>query len=257
MKKEVQYMVVIFNTSLKGGVGKTTYNAVMATYLAEKGLKTLVIDLDPQANLTTMLGMKSSPKSYLNGINQRDLREVIQPIRENLDIIVGHESISELPNVLTLLKQQEKATYLDKFLEPIKADYDYILIDSVPSRSLLLVNVLAMTDYVYALFEASPFGVKSLEDLSNYISVTRNKYDLDVMFLGVIQYGYNKNSRNMNKIVESLEPAMREAMLENVIYKRERASVWANGITLDSYHDKNCYDMFKVTIDEQLDHINE
>lgn len=249
-------MTVIFNTSLKGGVGKSTYNAVMATYLAEQGNKVLAIDLDPQGNLTHMLNGVVDTRVFNRCLRNGDLKPAIQPVTVNMDLLSGGTLVAYLGDTLQLIKKDDKIFYLDNLITPLKGDYDYIIIDSVPTRGIILDNLLAASDYVYAIFEVSNFGVTSLYDISDYIQTLKSKYIVNCSFLGVIMYGYVKTNRNQNKILSELEPAIKEAILDNSISMRARAGAWASGIELEGYHNQQCYSMYKNVIDEQIEQVN-
>ena len=149
--------IAIFNQ--KGGVGKTTTNINLAACLALKGKKTLVLDIDPQGNTTSGLGVskRGLEDTVYNILVDKgyDIRNaIIKTDVENLDLIPASVDLAGAEVELVQVDQRETA--LKKGLEQIKGDYDYIFIDCPPSLGLLTINSLAAVDSV--LIPIQPAG---------------------------------------------------------------------------------------------------
>ena len=166
---------VISISNHKGGVGKTTSVVNIGAGLAYKGRKVLLIDLDPQANLTISFGASESEHSvydaFTNGENLKPVN-----IRNNLDIIPSSSELAAAEIELNTETGQEKN--IAKLIEPIRNDYDYIIIDCPPSLGLLTLNAFAASDEVIIPIQPHFLAVKGLAkiiEVVNNIKLTINK----------------------------------------------------------------------------------
>ena len=141
----------------KGGVGKTTTTATVGAILANKGFNTLVVDLDPQANLTRSL-LKSEPQTTIYEALTKKIETPVINVRENLDIIPSGLQLAKVEIEISGAFRRENK--LQGILNPLRDKYSYILIDCPPSLGLLLINALvASTNLVIPVTpEALPTG---------------------------------------------------------------------------------------------------
>src|SRR4051812_33378268 len=156
---------VIAIMNQKGGVGKTTTTLNLGAALAERGKRVLLVDLDPQANLTLGLGRRAADLSEsiyeLLTDPKADVAKLIVPTQwERLHLIPSHIDLSGAEIEMVTMIGRE--TRLSKSLDSIRANYDYILIDCLPSLSLLTVNAMAAATEVFVPLQAHPFALEGL-----------------------------------------------------------------------------------------------
>ena len=140
---------IITVTNQKGGIGKsTTAHQLGAGYSIIKGLKVLMIDLDPQANLTIATGVKRDmPNSYDLLMLKKTPQEVIQSISDKLDIILASNQLSR---VAIELDKTGKEYRLKEVLAPVKDKYELIIIDTPPALGILTINALTIAKRIHA-----------------------------------------------------------------------------------------------------------
>ena len=184
---------VIAITNQKGGVGKTVTSACLGACLAKEGKKVLIVDFDPQGNLTKGLGYRD-PQSYkhslkealFNEINELEIikEDYIIHTEEKFDIIPSNISLSgadiQLSNVMS------RETVFKRVLSHFKNDYDYILIDSNPALNLFTINSLTAADSVIIPVQAEPFATDGLFDLMRTISSAQKQLNPDLKVDGIL-----------------------------------------------------------------------
>ncbi|SDB64690.1 ParA family protein [Butyrivibrio sp. INlla16] len=176
---------VIAVANQKGGVGKTTTTASLGIGLARKGKKVLLIDADPQGNLTECLGFQEPDemkvtiadafKKLLNEQNEEKVnpQDYIIHNDEGVDLIPANISLADIELMMVAVTGRE--FILEDFVEPILGDYDYILIDCMPSLGIITVNALAAADSVLIPVKAEYLPVKGLVQLLKSINRTQKR----------------------------------------------------------------------------------
>lgn len=176
-------------SSQKGGTGKTSTAITLAAGVARKGKKTLVVDVDSQANASKVL-LKDYPKL---GAEETVYRTIIErkplPFHEthipNLSIVPSHILLSNTDIVLTTAIDHREAR-LQKALAPVKEDYDYIFIDCPPALSWLTINALTASDQVVVVVSPGYFELDSLVQISKTISEVRGFFNPDLALAGFL-----------------------------------------------------------------------
>jgi chromosome partitioning protein len=168
----------------KGGVGKTTSAINLAACLAEAGERALVIDLDPQANATSGLGMRANGASSYDLLDGAPLAELAKPTRwENLFLV---PSRPELAGAAVELSQREGG---DRYLAQALADvegYDFVLLDCPPSLGPLTVNALAAADRVVVPVQAEYYALEGLAQLVQSIDLVKSRLNPKLAIAGVL-----------------------------------------------------------------------
>lgn len=182
----------------KGGVGKTTTTATVGAILANKGFNTLVVDLDPQANLTRSL-LKSEPQTTIYEALTKKIETPVINVRENLDIIPSGLQLAKVEiEIAGAFRRENK---LQGILNPLRDKYSYILIDCPPSLGLLLINALvASTNLVIPVTpEALPTG--GLNMIKDVFTMVRDEANKSLEFSAIIITRWD-GRRKVNRSVE-------------------------------------------------------
>lgn len=199
---------IIAFANQKGGVGKTTTCINVATYMALMGKKILILDLDPQGNATSAVGINKTKelKTIYDLIDgESSYEDVIQQtIVENLYIIPSTVDLAGAEVELIQIPQREKV--IKRILDEIKNSYDFILIDCPPSLGLITVNALTASDSVIIPIQCEFFALEGLTQLMNTIRLIRYHLNPDLDIEGVVmtmkEKRYNLNNQVSNEIIK-------------------------------------------------------
>ena len=207
MKNKEVKIIAIANQ--KGGVGKTTTTFNFGSCLAALGYKVLLVDFDSQANLTLNCGVQQfdaldqTISNPLIDVINGDLSSVDVPIhryRDNIYFIPANITLSNVQ--LLLIQAMSRETVLKRVLEPIKSDFDYILIDCAPSLNVDLVNALMASDEVMIVTNPSKFSSTGTEQLMRSIIRVQMNLNSNLKIAGVL---FNRVDRRNNFTKDILE----------------------------------------------------
>jgi len=215
--------IAIFNQ--KGGVGKTTTNINLAACLAIKGKKILVLDLDPQGNTTSGLGIpKRSLKVTSYELLIRDEMDPRDAILHtgvpNLDILPGSVDLAAAEIELVQLEGREKR--LKKALERIKNLYDYIFIDCPPSLGLLTINALTAVDSVLIPIQCEFYALEGVSQLLSTIELVRKSLNPSLQIEGVILSMFDGRTNLSIQVVEEVKKYFGSKLYKTVIPRNVR-----------------------------------
>jgi chromosome partitioning protein len=185
----------------KGGVGKTTSTINIGAGLVELGKKVLLIDLDPQANLTLSLGVNRQPYTIYEAM-RGESELVPYTIRENLDVVT---SILDLSGAeMELINEAGREFILRELFDPIKDDYDFIIIDCPPSLGLLTLNALTSSDYVYIPLQTEFLALQGLAKLKQVIQKVKLRLNKKLQIAGVFATMYDSRKVLNRDVVETI-----------------------------------------------------
>lgn len=229
---------IISFANYKGGVGKTTTALNLGCSLARRGFKTLLIDLDPQTNLTTSLGLNedTDPNIYTSFRN-RDVLHFVE-VRDNLFLVPSNLDLSAME--IELVSAMGREFVLRKLIERTGGDFDFILIDCPPSLGLLTINSFACSDKVVIPVQPQFLSVQGVAKLTKILSDVRDTLNPSLRFGGVIITQYD-GRKNLNRdILETLKTTFKDTMFGTVI--RDNVSIAessAMGTDVFTYNQKS------------------
>ena len=216
---------VISVVNQKGGTGKTTTSINLAMALAEKGKFVLIIDLDPQGNAGSGLGVfpdenKGSLYDILvNGVSPRD---VIYPTKEHetLSIIPASQDLSGAQ--VEMISFDDREFIMRRALAEIRNDYDFIIIDCPPSLGILTVNSLTASDEVLIPVQCEYYALEGLSQLLNTITLVKENLHPDLEVLGAVLTMYHKRIRLAEDVVKEVQTNFPHRVFNTIVPRNIR-----------------------------------
>lgn len=247
---------VVALANQKGGVGKTTTTINLSAYLAELGQKVLTIDIDPQGNTTSGLGLdKNSIENtiYELMLGQCEINECMEKsIMENLSVIPSNVDLAAAE--IELIGISEKEYIMKKAVDSIKDNYDFILIDCPPSLNMLTVNAMTTADTVLVPIQCEYYALEGLSQLIRTINLVKTRLNPRLEIEGVVFTMYDARTNLSLQVVENVKANLKQAIYKTIIPRNIRlAEAPSHGLPINLYDAKSAgAESYKLLAEEVI-----
>mgnify|MGYP000848399170 CR=1 FL=1 len=233
---------VIAIANQKGGVGKTTTAINLSACLAERNRRVLAIDIDPQGNTTSGLGINKNELDntiYQMLIGECSLEEcLIKTNIENLDILPSNVNLAGAEIELIGIKDREYI--LKAHVETIKDNYDYIIIDCPPSLSTLTVNAMTTADTVLVPIQCEFYALEGLTQLMHTINLVKKRLNPSLEMEGVVFTMFDARTNLSLQVVENVKENLKQNIYKTIIPRNVRlAEAPSHGLPINIYDSKS------------------
>jgi len=205
---------IIAISNLKGGVGKTTSSISIGSGLASLGYKVILCDLDPQANLTSGLGIKN-PQYTIHGALLGEYNVKAYPVRDNLAVIACSPAISSFEKLKG--DDLEKEFILKETLAPLSSKCDFIILDCPPSLGLITVNAFVAADSVYTPLEAQLYSTDGLSKVIDIVSKVNKRLNPTLQLKGIFFTRYDRRKILKRETQDQIREAYPHLILNSTI----------------------------------------
>ena len=216
---------IISVANQKGGVGKTTTTVNLATILAKKGKKVLLIDADPQGNATSGLGLDKDiePSTYDILVNEVELEEAMQDtIIKNLKVCPANMNLAGAEVELVSMMSREQR--LKEKVDIIKEKFDYVFIDCPPSLGLITLNAFTASNSVLIPVQCEYFALEGLGQLLNTINLVKKHLNKEIRIEGALLTMYDIRTNLSNQVVKEVKKYFENKVYKTVIPRNVRLS---------------------------------
>lgn len=215
---------IIAVANQKGGVGKTTTATNLSACLAEKGKKVLAVDIDPQGNMTSGLGVDKNEVEntvYEMILDECTIKECIQKdILENLSLMPSNVDLSGAE--IELIGVENKEFILKESIDQVKDEYDFIIIDCPPSLNTLTVNAMTTADTVLVPIQCEFFALEGLSQLIHTINLVRERLNPSLDIEGVVFTMYDARTNLSLQVVENVKENLNQTIYKSIIPRNVR-----------------------------------
>lgn len=232
---------VICVTNQKGGVGKTTTAVNLAYYLSKAKYNTLLIDFDPQGNATSGLGVEKTNKNALGVtmtdvvLGEKTLKDAIRPTKYKNFYLAG--TTPELANAeVEMANMSKKFVRLRDAIKAVEKDFDYIIIDSPPSLSLLTVNGMIASNYLLIPVQTEFYALEGVAQLLESMKLVMKQANPKLRLLGVVATMYDKRTSLSSQVYDEIKRHFKQLTFKTTIPRNVRvAEAPSHGVPVGAY----------------------
>ncbi len=233
---------VIAVANQKGGVGKSTTAINLSACLAEMGKRVLTIDIDPQGNTTSGLGVdknEANPTLYELLLGENDISEcIIREVFENVSLIPSNVNLAGAE--IELLNIENREYILRNQVDKIRSDFDYIIMDCPPSLNILTVNAMTTANSIIVPIQCEYYALEGLTQLIHTIEMVKSRLNPELIIEGVVFTMYDARTNLSLEVVENVKENLDQNIYKTIIPRNVRlAEAPSYGMPINLYDSKS------------------
>lgn len=218
-------MIISF-TNQKGGVGKTTSAINLGSALAEKDYSVLLVDFDPQGNLTSGVGVSDYDANIYSVLSGKDnaINATYKTNQKNLFVLPSHEDLSGA--AVELVNEKEREFFLLSALTPLKQEkkFDFIFIDCPPSLGLLTVNAFCASDSLVIPLQCEYFAMEGIAQLMKNITLIKDSYNSKLSINGIVLTMYDNRTNLSQEVASEIASVFEKLVFDTIIPRNIKIS---------------------------------
>ncbi|WP_071126294.1 ParA family protein [Peptoniphilus lacydonensis] len=229
-------VITVFNQ--KGGVGKSTTVINLSSALALRGKRTLIIDMDPQGNSTSGLGVYEFKNMIYDFLIDEKVDSIYKTGFSKLDIIPSNGEFAGVE--IELARCEDWQFKLRKMLDKVKDNYDYVIIDSPPSLGILSMMSLVASDKILIPVQCEYYALEGVSQLMDTITLVKDNFNPNLNILGIVMSMYDGRTNLSNQVVEEVEKFFKDKVFKTYIPRNVRlAEAPSFGMNIFDYDSKS------------------
>lgn len=248
---------IIAIANQKGGVGKSTTAINLSSCLAEAGKKVLVVDIDPQGNTTSGLGVdknaveKTLYELLLGKVTVREC--IIKEVIENLSLIPSNVNLSGAE--IELVGVEDREYILKKSLEKVRRKYDFIIMDCPPSLSMLTINAMTAANSILVPIQCEYYALEGLSQLLHTIELVKERLNKRLQIEGVVFTMYDARTNLSLEVVENVKENLNQNIYKTIIPRNVRlAEAPSYGLPINLYDSRSSgAEAYRLLAEEVID----